>query len=233
MPSMSASVDRLDPPWAVRPIVRRYHRVERTVSWLLALSVAAVAVTAILSLPFLIGVVAALGLLVLMRLPLVRRRGNTRLETDADPETVRAEFESTTPPVLVFQWGLVDTDDVTVEDRPDGRVVEYDVSYLFGLRSVTMRVEAADHPSGDSDAVDTSDVDELELLVTVDGTQWASYTVAIGREDGQTIVDVAWGTDNRVDVRQLLQGFVARRYYPAALDALGYEAVLRDGSWSL
>ena len=139
MPSMSASMDRVDPPWAVRPIVRRYHRVERTVSWLLALSVAAIAVVTILSLPFLIGVIAALGLLLLMRLPLVRRRGNTRLETDADPETVRSEFESTTPPILVFQWGLVDADDVTVDDRPDGRVVKYDVSYLFGLRSVTMR----------------------------------------------------------------------------------------------
>jgi len=230
---MSASVDRLDPPWAVRPMVRRYHRVERTVSWLLALSVAAIAVVAILSLPFLIGVIAALGLLLLMRLPLVRRRGNTRLETDADPETVRAEFESATPPILVFQWGLVDADDVTVDDRPDGRVVEYDVSYLFGLRSVTMRVETAGHSSADSDAVDTSDVDELELLVTVDGTQWASYTVQIRSEDRRTVVDVAWTTDHRVDVRQLLQGLVARRYYPAALAALGYETVLRDGSWSL
>ena len=233
MPSMSASVDRLDPPWAVRPMVRRYHRVERTVSWLLALSVAAIAVVAILSLPFLIGVIAALGLLLLMRLPLVRRRGNTRLETDADPETVRAEFESTTPPILVFQWGLVDADDVTVDDRPDGRVVKYDVSYLFGLRSVTMRVETVGHSSADSDAVDTSDVDELELLVTVDGTQWASYTVQIRSEDRWTVVDVVWTTDHRVDVRQLLQGLVARRYYPNALTALGYETVLRDGSWSL
>ena len=233
MPSMSASVDRLDPPWSVRPIVRRYHRVERTISWLLALSVAAIAVVAILSLPFLIGVIAALGLLLLMRLPLVRRRGNTRLETDADPDTVRSEFESTTPPILVFQWGLVDADDVTVDDRPDGRVVKYDVSYLFGLRSVTMRVETVGHSSADSDAVDTSDVDELELLVTVDGTQWASYTVQIRSEDRWTVVDVVWTTDHRVDVRQLLQGLVARRYYPNALTALGYETVLRDGSWSL
>ena len=233
MPSTNASVERPDPPRVVRPIVRRCHRVERTINWLLALSVAAVAVTAVLSLPFLIGIVAALGLLVLMRLPLVRRRGNTRLETDADPETVRAEFESATPPMLVFQWGLVDADDVTVTNRPDGRVVEYDVSYLFGLRSVTMRVETVDHSSADPDAVNTDDVDELELLVTVDGTQWASYTVTIRSGDGRTAVDVSWTTDHRVDLRQLLQGLVARRYYPNALSALGYKTVLRDGSWSL
>ncbi|SNR69580.1 hypothetical protein SAMN06264855_1413 [Halorubrum vacuolatum] len=96
-----------------------------------------------------------------------------------------------------------------------------------------MRVEATDHPSGDSDAVNTNDVDELEPLVTVDGIQWASDTVAIGQEDGWTIVDVSWSTDHRVDARQLLQGLVARRYYPDALAALGYETVLRDGWWSL
>ena len=94
-------------------------------------------------------------------------------------------------------------------------------------------METVGHSSADSDAVDTSDVDELELLVTVDGTQWASYTVQIRSEDRWTVVDVVWTTDHRVDVRQLLQGLVARRYYPNALTALGYETVLRDGSWSL
>ncbi|WP_050025048.1 hypothetical protein [Halorubrum halophilum] len=226
---MSASVDRLDPPWAVRPIVRRYHRVERTVSWVLALSVVAVALIAIRSLPFYVGVIAALGVLALVRVPLVRRRGDARLETDADPDTVRAEFGSKRPPVLIFQWGLVETDDVTVDDE----AVEYDISYLFGLRSVTMRVEPTDRLPDESGSDRSSAVDELELVVTVDGNRWAAYTVRIREREERTVVDVAWTTDHRVDVRQLVQGLVARRYYPEALAALGYETVMRDVSWSL
>lgn len=229
MPSMSASVDRLDPPWAVRPIVRRYHRIERTASWMLALSVAAVALIAIRSLPLYVGVIAALGVIALVRVPLVRRRGNARLETDADPDAVRADFESTAPPMLVFQWGLVETDDVTVDDG----AVAYDISYLFGLRSVTMRVERVDRSSDESGPSRSGDVDELELAVTVEGNRWASYTVRTQEREERTVVDVAWTTDHRVDIRQLVQGLVARRYYPDALAALGYETVMRDVSWSL
>jgi len=229
MPSVNASVDRTDPRLAVRSIVRRYHRVERAASWLLALSIAAVAVLLFLSLPFLIGVIAALGLLVLVRLPLVRRQGETRLETDADPETVRADFKSTAPPVLVFQWGLVDITDMTVNDE----TVEYEVSYLFGFRTVAMQVETIDRSGSESASSGTNRANELELVVTVDGTEWASYTIRIREREGRTVVNVMWTTDHRVDIRHLLQGLVARRYYPDALAALGYETRMRNGSWSL
>jgi len=227
MPSMNASVDRTDPCSSVRGIVRRYHRVERAASWLLALSVTAVAVLLILSLPFLIGVIAALGLLVLVRLPLVRRQGETRLETDADPETVRDDFESTAPPVLVFQWGLVA--DATV----NGETVEYEIPYLFGLRTVTMQLEAIDPSVSESASSGRNRTNKLELVVTVDGTEWASYTIQIRKRGGRTVIDVAWTADRRVDLRYLLQGLVALRYYPSALAALGYETRMRNGSWSL
>jgi len=226
---MNTSTDRTDPRLAVRSIVRRYHRVERAGSWLLALSIAAVAVLLILSLPFLVGVIAALGLLVLVRLPLVRRQGETRLETDADPETVRADFESTAPPVLVFQWGLVDVDDVTV----NGETAEYEISYLFGLRTVTMQVETIDRSASESASSGTNRANELELVVTVNGTEWAAYTIRIRGLEGHTVVDVVWTAEHRVDLRHLLQGVFARRYYSDALAALGYETRMRTGSWSL
>ncbi|SNR23497.1 hypothetical protein [Halorubrum vacuolatum] len=227
MPSTSESTTAADPRLAVRPIVRRYHRLERVANWLLALSVAGIAILAILSLPFLVGVAAALGVFLLVRLPIARRRGTTRLETETDSDGVRAAFEGPLSPPLVLQWGFLDANDVTVADG----VVRYEVAYLFGLRSVTMRVETAEPSAPVSGSTDSTDVDELDLLVTIGDTRWATYTVTIGTAGDRTVVDIAWRTERRVDVRYVIQGFIGRRYYPAALDALGYRMVTRVGSW--
>ncbi|ELZ01255.1 hypothetical protein [Natrialba aegyptia] len=96
--------------------------------------------------------------------------------TDTAPDAVRADFESMSPPVLAFQWGLADT----VRPTEDGG--SYEVSYLFGLRSETMTTEIRPFLPAD----------DFELVVTADGQPWATYTVSIRDRVGTTGMDIEW-----------------------------------------
>lgn len=204
------------------PIVRRYHRIERAFAWLVAILAAIAAVAAVLSLPFAVGLLVAVGLLAVLRIPLFQRRITTRLETDADPEAVAADFGGSTPPMLVFQWGLAD------EAVPTADGARYEFSYLFGLRSLSM---ATDVRSVTAPADDASRV--LELDVTAGGEPWARYRVSIrGREAG-TVVDIEGVSTRRFGLRGLPQGLVAGYYYADALEVLGYTVADRTASLSV
>jgi hypothetical protein len=208
----------VDPPHEAVAVAERYRRLERPLSAGFALLLAGGGVAvAFTLLPFLPAVVAALVLAAAVQFPTFTSDGTTRLRTDADPETVRESFAGPTPPVLVFQWGVADA----VRRTDDGAV--YDVSYLFGLRSVEMHVEA----------VDTGDA--LELRVTADGEPWATYRVSVveTEDDGGTVVDVTVDSDRRFGPNRVPQWLVAERYREAALAAQGYTVERRDHSLSV
>ena len=167
----SARLDR----GALGAAVARYHRAERLVSWTLALLVAGGFLAAVAALSFWPGVAVGAVLVVALRFPAFRRRGSTRLRTDAPPETVAREFASARPPVLAFQWGVADEisgpvaegpapgDDAASPDeepaasvsgdgdggeRASGTTATYAFSYLFGLRAAEIALDVAVREGG-------------------------------------------------------------------------------------
>jgi hypothetical protein len=207
-----------DRPQAVLPLVQRYHRRERLLSALVALLVVGLIVTSYLASSFLTAILFGLALTVLLGLPLFRFRGSARLRTDESPETVAEEWTGSTPPALVFQWGLADA--IT---RTETQTV-YELSDLFGLRSVEMRVET-DHETTPEGA------DRIELAVTASDQPWATYTIRIEGAAEQTIVDVEYSSGRRFDLRALPQKLLSDRYYEDGLAALGYTVVERETSF--
>jgi hypothetical protein len=206
----------VDVPSDAAAVARRYLRVERPVSGAVAVGAGVAGAAAVLSLALLPALLVVVAIVVALRVPLFRKRGRATLRTDADPGTVRAEFESATPPPLAVQWGVADA----VSRTDDG--ARYEVSYLFGLRSQTLAVARGHPPNAD-----------LELVVTADGDPWATYTATVDDRDGETRVSVAWESDRRFALRRLPQALVARRYRDAALAAQGYEVVDREGGLAL
>jgi hypothetical protein len=207
----------VDPPDEAVAVAERYRRLERPLSAGFALLVAGGgAAVAFTLLPALQAVVAVVVLAAAVQFPTFTSDGTARLRTDADPETVRETFAGPTPPVLAFQWGVADA----VRPTDDGAV--YELSYLFGLRSVETRVE----PTVDGDA--------LELRVTADGEPWATYRVSVAEaDDGGTVVDVTVDSDRRFGPNRVPQWLVAERYREAALAAQGYTVEHRDHSLSV
>ncbi|SMO60006.1 hypothetical protein [Halorubrum cibi] len=239
-------------PPEVASVVRRYHRVERAVSWLVALVVVAVVLTAIRTLDLLPAALVAIGVVALVRVPIVSRSGRTRLVADADPSAVVAAFRSATPPILAFQWAAADEIDSGGEGRngvggADGDAdaapttrATYDLSYLFGLRSVSMNLEvrsvgvddAGAVTDGDEAVTDGDAVETLEVSATAGGRPWGTYHVSIRESDAGTVVDVALTTDRRFDLRSVPQALVAERYFDRVLSAQGYRVADRSVSWS-
>ncbi|WP_251133131.1 hypothetical protein [Halorubrum sp. 2020YC2] len=242
----SSRVDR----GALDAAVARYRRAERVVSWTLALLVAGAFLAAVAALSLWPGVAVATVLVVALRLPAFRRRGSTRLRTDAPPETVVREFASSTPPVLAFQWGVADEvrgpdgeatalGDDDSDERPSGTTATYALSYLFGLRTAELSLDVdatdGDRPSkGAPDRDDESDrpaAASVEIEATTDGRPWASYAVGVSEAaDGGSIVDVELRPTRRFDLRRIPQGRAAERHYADALAAQGYEVVQRTTS---
>ena len=211
MPSTTNPVDR---PSEAVDVAQRYQRLERPLSYVVALLVGLAVGAAFLLFSLLQAVLVGLALGALVRIPVFRTSGTARLITDADPETVRADFAGATPPPLAFQWGVADA----VHPTDDGGIYEF--SYLLGLRSTEMTVETRSNaPDGD-----------LELLVTAGGRPWATYTASISQDDDHTVVDVDWTSDRRFGLRRLPQQFVAERYRADALAAQGYTVAERETS---
>jgi hypothetical protein len=210
----SGFVTTVDPPADAVAVAERYARVERPVTVGVAVAIGVLGGAAVIALPLLWGLAVALGLLALARVPVFQSGGRTRLRTDADPATVREAFVGPTPPPLALQWGVAD------EVRVDGEDTVYDVSYLFGLRSVEMRVDA--------EAVD----DRVELTVTTDGQAWGTYTARIEPTVDGTEITVEIDSDRKFGLRRLPQHLVARRDRDAATEVQGYEVVERSFSLS-
>lgn len=219
---MSSPSNRPDVPSEAAAVARRYQRLERPLVYAVAFLFAAIVVAAILFLPLFIGLLVAVLLVALMRVPIFRIEGTARLVSESDSETVRRKFESATPPVLPFQWGIAD-EIRTIDDS-----VTYDFSYLLGLRSASMTVESG------SRVVDGGDTNgDLELRVVENGTLRSTYAVSIHERDMETVVDVEWSSDRRFAFRRFPQWLVAERYRTDALVAQGFTVVEREASLSL
>ena len=199
---------------AVAPILRQYRRRERPLSWLVALSVGAVCV-GIYAVSSLVPAITV-GILAIMtlRVPLWRSSGTVALHTDHAPDRVVESFAGPRPPVLAFQWGPADTVEI------DGDTLCYEISYLFGLRTVevVVQVETVPLPNGDR---------QVELTVTEGGQPWGTYAVRIGREADHTAVTVEYTADRRFGLRRVPQQLLAVRYRDEALGAQGYDVVDR------
>ena len=211
--------DSVDVPADAAAVAGRYHRLERLVSGGVALGIGLAGATAFLFLPPLWALVPIVALVVLARAPVFRSGGRARLRTDADPPSVRETFAGATPPPLALQWGIAD-DVRTVE----GGVV-YDLSYLFGLRTVELRVQA-------EVVENVTEPDRVELTATVDGQPWGTYTAWIEPVEGGTGITVEVQSDRKFGLRRIPQYLIVRRYRDAAIEAQGYEVVERSFSLS-
>lgn len=177
---------------------------------------------AVLFLPLLVALLIAVFVVALIRIPIFRIEGTARLVSESDSETVRSEFESATPPVLPFQWGIADDIHIAADS------VTYDFSYMLGLRSASVTVEI------DSRAADDGDSNgDLELRIMENGKPRSTYTVSIHECDSETVADIEWVSDSRFDLRRLPQWLVAERYRTDALTAQGFTVDERKASLSL
>ncbi|MYL15484.1 hypothetical protein GLW36_02330 [Halorubrum terrestre] len=249
MPSPSATPATDPDAPNVRSVVGRYRRAERAASWTLALIAVGAFLAAVAALSFWPGAAVGAVLLVALRVPLFRRRGSTRLRTDATPEAVVREFATATPPILAFQWvvadevrrdGATDPTDSVGEDA-SGADATYEFSYLFGLKTVELDlavdVAEEDPLAGESGTDESESASDRPPVATVDiegtagGEPWGSYAVAVREApDGGSVVDVELRPTRRFGLRRLPQGWAAERYYAEALAAQGYETVERTVS---
>lgn len=207
------------PSGALR-VANRYLRYERPLSALLTVLVAAVFLVAYAVISPSVGIVVAAVLLFAVRVPVVQSHGVVRLETDDDVGTVAESFTGPTPPVLVFQWGIAD------EVTTDGDAGTYHISYLFGLRSVTVTAESRSEARPDGERV-------VELTTTVDGRPWATYTATVSGGEDRTVVEYEYAADRRFGLRRLPQRIMVRRYRDEALAAQGYTVVERDEHYAV
>lgn len=91
----------------------------------------------------------------------------------------------------------------------------YHLSYLFGLRSVTVGVESERISSND-------DTQVIELRVTPNQKPWSTYTVRVSRRNDRTVVEHDYASARRFGLRRIPQRVVAARFRDAALEAQGY-----------
>lgn len=218
MPSGRAAVPStsdVERPAAAVNVVQRYHRRERLLSGVLPVVVVGLFLGTYVVASLAPALVVGVGLLVVVRAPILQPSGTVRLRTEADVATVADAFRGPTPPVLAFQWGIAD-EIATGDER-----VTYRVSYLFGARSTAMTVQSRTETTA-------TDAQRVELEVTANDQPWATYTATIRAEDGQTVVDVEYRSDRRFGLRRLPQQRYAERYRDETLTAQGYAVVERD-----
>ena len=211
--------DGVTAPPEAATVARRYLRVERLISGGVAIGIGLVGAAAFLLLPPLWALVPIVALIALARAPVFRSGGRARLRTDDDPESVREAFAGPTPPPLALQWGIADG------IRTGEGHVTYELSYLFGLRTVDFRVAS-------ETVTEAAEPDRVTLTATVDGRPWGTYTAWIEPVEGGTGITVEVRSDRKFGLRRLPQYLVVRRYRDAAVEAQGYEVVERSASLS-
>lgn len=199
-------------------VVARYRRIERAVSWGAAILIGLLAAGLLFSLPLWQGLLAAAVVVVAFRVPLFTTAGAARLRTEASPAAVRDTFAGPQPPVLALQWAVAD--EVTATETG----ANYEISYLFGLRSITMSTTVTASSATSAD---------FNLQVTAGDKPWGTYAVTLTEQDGATLAAIEVQSDRRFGLRALPAWLVSQRYYDAALSAQGYTVVTRERSLSL
>jgi hypothetical protein len=211
MPS-TRTVDR---PQEARAAAQRYLRRERPLSALIVVLAVAGFLATFVATSLVPAVVVGGLLIVVARAPIIESRGTVRLRTDEDAESVAESFTGPTPPILVFQWGIAD------EILTGDGTVTYQLSYLFGLRSVEITVDTRTDRTPDGGR-------RIELELTVGGQPWSTYVVTVDTWDDGTAVEYEYTADRRFGLRRVPQRLVANRYRDEALEAQGYAVVERN-----
>lgn len=195
-------------------LARRYRRLERLLSVVLAIVAIIAIVATVVLLPFLSALIFVILILLFLRIPLFTVDGSMEMETTAAPEAVQRDFESTTPPVLAFQWAIADD----IQSTRDGCVYEF--SYLFGLRSITMETEITSDPDRRS----------VKLSSRSAGRAWGIYTVSITERSGITTIEIELASDRRFELARLTQLAAAAYYQRQVLETQGYTPLSRARS---
>ncbi|TSD16151.1 hypothetical protein DP107_03005 [Haloglomus irregulare] len=204
----------VDTPEAATTVAEQYLRRERPASALVSVVVVAVFLGTFHATSLLPAIAVGVGLLALVRAPIIRLEGTVQLRTEETVGAVAAAFSGPTPPVLPFQWGIAD------EVTTDGSTATYQISYLFGMRTVEMTVRTDTTTRDDG-------VHEVRVAVAANGAPWSTYTVTIDRHDDRTMVEYTYESDRRIGLRRLPQRRIAKRYRDSALRAQGYTVLDR------
>ena len=218
-----STIQSVDPPAEAAAVAEQYYRRSRALTYLVGIIVVGSITLSFFLLPFLQWLLSAIIIFLGFRFPLFVTGGQTKLTTDKPPETVRAEFESSTPPVLPFYWGLANQ----IESTDSGG--RYVIKYLRGLRSLEMTVEC--QPTSD-------DAADFRLVVTAGDSPWGSYQITITETDEsdsstRTTIDIDVEADRRFGLRRLPQQLMSNSYRPTAIEAQGYDVVAFESGISV
>jgi hypothetical protein len=218
---MSAT-QSVDPPAGAVSIAKQYYRRSRILTYLIAIVVVGFVGLSFFLLPFFGWILFAGIIFVMFRFPLFVTGGQMTLETDKAPHTVRAEFESSTPPILPFYWGLADQ----IESTDGGG--RYVINYLGGLQSVELTIDCQPTPD---------DAADFQLVVTAADSPWGSYQVNVDETSGadgptRTTVNIDSEADRQFGLRRLPQQLMANNYRPTAIETQGYDIVEFESSIS-
>ena len=220
-PADTVTTDNTDLPTAVHSAASRYWRRTLALRGVLGVGYSVITVVLVFTLPYILSLPTLVVLIGTLVAPVHKTGGVIELTTDRDADAVRDDFTTGIPPILGFQAALAD------DIRPAETGAEYDLSSVLGLRSKTMRVEAARvADTGDSDA-------PIELTVTVGGDPWGRYQVTIAERDDETAVTITINPDRRFGVRRLPDFIFGRRYRRHLFEPQGYTLVTDDTSVSL
>ena len=204
----------VDPPEAATTVAEQYLRRERPTSALVSVVVVAVFLGTFYATSLLPAIAVGVGLLVLVRAPIIRLEGTARLRSEESVNAVAAAFSGPTPPVLPFQWGIAD------EVTTDGTTATYHISYLLGMRTVEMTVRT-------DTTIRDDGVREVRVEVAVNDAPWSTYTATIDRHDDWTMIEYTYESNRRIGLRRLPQRRIAKRYRDSALRAQGYTVLNR------
>ncbi|WP_330632772.1 hypothetical protein [Halocatena halophila] len=208
-------MNEIERPAEVIDLIDQFHGRERALSALFVLLVMAVYLVAYFSTPLLVSTGIAIVILLIVRTPIYQSYGSIKLQTPMTETAVIESFSGPTPPVLGFQWGVADA--ISIEDG----TVNCETSYLFGVRSVIVAIDAT--------VDDTSDgKTRVTLDVTEDETPWGTYTCTITTDGEHAIVDIDYRSNRRFGLRRLPQQLLASRYRDAILETQGFAVVERE-----
>lgn len=203
------STEQIDRQEAVNGLVRRYLIAERSLRVALISIILFIFFAIYVRTSIFLSVIVAAGMVVCIRLPIIKPRGTVQLETDLNADTVAASFSGDMPPMLAFQWGLAD------EIYSEGTVTKYKISYLFGTQTVEMAINTRA-------IVTPEQAYQVEIDVSGEEKPWAQYQVVTRQGAERRVIEYKYEAARRFSVLRLFQRIIANRYRDDVLAVQGY-----------
>lgn len=154
---------------------------------------------------------------VLIVLPIFTVEEELQIVTDRSSEDIRERFKNGEHPIAAWSAALADDTDIEVPENG----VAYEISTLFGLRTVTVSYETEQQSNGD-----------LLVRTRRNGSESVRNTVSIeAADEGETKLTMAGGPVDRKHILWLLKMVARGRCVQALFRTLGYE--ITDGSMDI